>query len=228
MFGLSSREALTSKQARWTRDIASTVNTLSNAKTQAPRYGVTMATTSSPRKSIITYINESESESDSDNCEVTTEQLLKLNNRLDDIVSRLLTIEQYQIESRLDIKTLLEQLQKTVQGVTISQPSSETSFTPYFNDEAFIGIDNRCELLGNHLKFNIEIFGEIKDKLVLYPFGSKVLTRNLPEKLRLEVMVHSVVVSLEVTTEKLANGIYVLKLPETTHESTKISYNGLI
>lgn len=220
MFGLSSREALTNKQARWTRDIATTVNTLNSAKTQAPKYGVTMATTS-PRKSIITYMNESESNSDND--QLITEQFLKLNNRLDDIVGRLLTIEQYQIELRVDIKAVLEQLQPP----PISQISG-TSFTPYFNDEAFIGIDNRCELLGNHLTFNIEIFGKTKNKLVLYPFGSKLLARDLPEKLQVKAKLQTVSTSVEAITEKLANGIYVLNIPATDLEITVISYDGPI
>ena len=213
MFGLSSREALTSKQQRWTRDIGNTVNTLNDAKTQGLKYDVTMATL--PRKSIITYMNEVESESSND--EVITEQFVRLNNRLDDIVSRLLTIEKYQIESRVDIKAILEQPQ-----------ISETSFTPYFNNEAFIGIDNRSELVGNHLQFNIEIFGDFKDKLIVYPFGSKIVTRDLPDKLTVDVTLEDNIVSVEVTTEKLPNGIYILKLPEVPRQPTKIAYNGLI
>ena len=259
MFGLSSREALASRQGRWTRDIANAVNTLNVTKTQGqqilqvPKHGITMATTSSPRKSIITYMTDSLSESETDNNEVVSEQFLKVNNRLDDIINKLLIVEQYQIKLQLDVQKELEQLQIVTRMLTqvpsqmlsqvpsqiLSQVPSqistsittcvpEISFVPYFNNEAYIGIDNSCKLCDNHLTFNIEIFGATKDKLILYPFGSVILNRELANTLIVEVTVQDGVFMTIVTGQKLATGIYVLTFTDDSYQPTKISYVGLI
>ena len=232
MFGLSSREALTTRQTRWTRDVANAVTTVSSTKNQQLKHNALInSETSSPRKSIISCMNESDSED-----KVDINQLSKLYDRCDDIANKLQHIEQYQAEMAAKISSIAETqllLKAFIERMEISMDNTvsanDTLFIPYFNTETFVCVDNNCTLINGMLKFNIEIFGKIKDELLLYPFGSSLIKSELPSTLPVKVTTdeNADIIDVTASLRKLPTGIYVMELPKDV-KPTRVFYEGQI
>lgn len=224
MLGLSSRDALTTRQIRWVRDVSDAVNTQpSKNHNSSPKQLTT-------HKSIISYKNETSLDDAKLN-----ERLSEEHQRWDDMDKRLQQIETYQSEIRaniilltkvhLDIKSVIDRWGNSTNNL---HTANDTTFIPYFNDEAFVGIDNVCKLVDGQLQLVIEIFGNIKDVVTLYPFGNAILTKELPKQLTIKI--HSINEDYYTVVEikRSATGVYVMELPIVDASVTRISYSGPI
>ena len=243
MFGLASRDALTTRQARWTRDVANAVKTQpSKNHNSSIRQPVTP-------KSIISYMNDESSED-----EKVDKDLEVLYNRCDEIDKQLQQIERHQAniavgiaaltEGQLAIKAFIDRWETN--SPRISEFAGPWSYIPYYNNGALVGLDNFCKLVGKELEFVIEIIGSVKDKITLYPFGNTVLTKYLLKDLVVQVHTDTIVKDVkdgsdvknvpdvkDVKVElKLSDGefygVYIIELPVTDPLPTKVTYHGPI
>jgi hypothetical protein len=217
MLGLTSRDALTSRQTRWVRDVDTTI------KTQPSKNHDSSAKQLTKQKGIISYMNEPLLSDD--------KELSSLYKRCDVIDEKLQEIETYQTEILANVKKLMGLHSNLDRFIKNLSSNNSTTFVPYFNNEAFVGIDNMCKLTGNELQFVIEIFGNIKDKVVLYPFGNVSNVSNVSnsiKQLTIQAYIATGIQDIIVEIKQSADGLCVIELPVVDASLSRVSYFGVI
>jgi len=113
---------------------------------------------------------------------------------------------------------------------TVKEVEDTTSFVPFYNKENYACEDNYTVLTGNNIDTKIMILGD-SDKIVLYPFASKILNKEYqywayPLEINTSEGVNLGTSYFNLILDK--NGLYVM-IPETnyyeTNDNEKIDFS---